>query len=257
MFPRNIMHNSHIQVCVSSHQLLRTTSFGVTIPGFAFFPTKNKVVVLLGWGAAATTGDMTLLLKIQANLENKYLSHKTMITPLYLNTPLRQGDGTGSLSEGLNSGCTHTSSLAKLSAHTLFCLQWPGPTSQDLMGVEKLHCTGRKRTSEHEKRVRAGTVLSPHEIEDKPCSLSCCKLRILLRIPIKQAGSILTWNKEIASSYCSVSPGVKMSAHQVTSTGGRVCSFYGAAPSPDPQLAASLHKHLEKLNLQILLCCFC
>lgn len=123
MFPRNIMHNSHIQVCVSSHQLLRTTSFGVTIPGFAFFPTKNKVVVLLGWGAAATTGDMTLLLKIQANLENKYLSHKTMITPLYLNTPLRQGDGTGSLSEGLNSGCTHTSSLAKLSAHTLFCLQ--------------------------------------------------------------------------------------------------------------------------------------
>lgn len=181
-----------------------------------------------------------------------------MIATSYLNTPLRQGDGTGSLSEGLDSGCTHTSSLAKSSAHTLFCLQWPGPTSQDLTGMEKLPCTGRKRTSEHEKTVLGWqTVLSPHEMEDKPRSLSCCKLRILLRIPIKQAMSILTWNKEIASSYCSVSPGVKMSAHQVTSTGGRAYSFYGAAPSSDPQLAASLHKHLEKLNLQTLLCSFC
>lgn len=53
MFPQNvIMHNSHIQVCVSSHQLLRTISFGVTIPGFAFFPTKNKGVGLVGLGCS-------------------------------------------------------------------------------------------------------------------------------------------------------------------------------------------------------------
>lgn len=53
MFPQNvIMHNSHIQVCVSSHQLLRTISFGVIIPGFAFFPTKNKGVGFVGLGCS-------------------------------------------------------------------------------------------------------------------------------------------------------------------------------------------------------------
>lgn len=47
------MHNSRIQVWVSSHQLdLRTTSFGVTIPGFAFYPTGNKGVDPVGLGSS-------------------------------------------------------------------------------------------------------------------------------------------------------------------------------------------------------------
>lgn len=145
--------------------------------GFAFCPTKNKVVARLGYGRDNRGHQRTLLLKIRANC--KVPSLKTIIFYLYFFMPGLQWDWTGLLLEGFSCRLhTHTCQFSQINSliidlHVQFSDL--GPTQVNW--VEKLY-TILARIGKHEKILSGKQCFIKTNMEDKSYFFSCCKLRI-------------------------------------------------------------------------------
>lgn len=115
---------------------------------------------------------------------------------IYFDRSLFQGDRAGLLLESLVSGHTYTpvrlaesttcsrvrQSMYNFLSSVIWAPQKPGFDE----GGKTRYCTGKKNTSKHEKKILSGRpCLVKYKMEGKSYFSSCCKLRILLRNPIK------------------------------------------------------------------------
>lgn len=149
--------------------------------GFAFCPTKNKVVARLGYSRDNRGHQMALILKIRANCKVPTL--KTIIFYLYFFMPRLQWDWPGFLLEGLDlfrlHTHTHTSQFSQINLLTIdLHVQFSDLDPTKVNGVEKLHTILARIWVNMRKTLSGKQCFIKTKMEDKSYFFSCCKLRI-------------------------------------------------------------------------------